>query len=605
MIRKLHCCVLGLLLLAPRLAAQEAVAEVATGTIELSAALRNSALEVVPIALTRFVLISASGDSIHVDTGRDGLAVATIPAGDYHLRAVEPVALDQKRYQWSITTTVRAAEATRVDLSNLNATAEDMSTRIARAGRVAPEADLFQRFRSGVVRVEAGLGHGSGFIADTLDGVILTNAHVIHGAGPGEVSVVLDSVTRVAATILARDSDADIAVLRIAPRFIAGRVRMPLSAGSGDNAVVPGERLVALGYPLSQNLTMTSGIASGVREGAIMSDVNINPGNSGGPLLNLNGNVVGVNTFADQNSRLGPGVAGSVLISQAAGALREAGRAGTALPPDADSTLPSMPLEHMSASGLRAAAAAMDLKEYRRHSVIEVNGRFTVSVQTPLATFVEIAYYEEQVGKDRRRREERAGLTGDEQFSEIKQIRDWAAYVGENTTPVVAIQVEPNIGETGGSIFGRVLLGALTGAQAQATYKFKGDVRGVHLFRGDSAIQMVPLRGGHAAQSVWQENQWVELKDVADQGYYIFDPEIFRPAADGTTPVVVVAIEDLKNPGKWSCRVLERETVARAWNDFEDYYREHRGDRRFNAADRKRKVEDSFIKSQLRDRCSF
>src|SRR2546425_11811693 len=81
--------------------------------------------------------------------------------------------------------------------------------------------------------------------------------------------------------------------------------------------VVSGERIIAVGFPLSQQSSVTSGIVSSVRERAIISDVNINHGNSGGPLLSLPVDVVGVNTFIDRGGSVS-GVSGSILISQLA-----------------------------------------------------------------------------------------------------------------------------------------------------------------------------------------------------------------------------------------------------------------------------------------------
>jgi len=576
----------------------------AGGSIQLSAAVRTAAMQVVPVALTRFALVSAAGDSLVIATGRDGNGSMTAPAGDYTAVSLEPVQVDGSRYQWAVPIHVDSGAVTHLDLSNLNAQVSEARGPGQRArASGSPEAELFHRFGASVVRVEAGLGHGSGFIADTLDGVIITNAHVIGAAGDQDVAVILDSLTRVRAQILARDNNADVAVLRIAPRFLQGRQRMPLGE-AGDGAVMPGDRLVALGYPLHQGLTMTTGIASGIREGAIISDVNINPGNSGGPLLTLDGEVIALNTFGDQDSH-GPGVSGSILVTRAGPVLLKAAAARDTLGQPSDTLLPVRPRVTMSASALRTAAEAVKYQEYVRYSLLEVNGRFDVSLQTPLATFVDMAHYEKEVGKDRRKREAQAGLTQDERFGEMKQYRDWVDYVGDITIPVVSLVVQPKIGETGGSVFGRVLAAALVGARTRATYKFKGDVRGVRLFVGDSAREVVPLRGGHAPQSVWEEGQWVQLKDVADLGYYVYDPEAFRPSRGGTPPVMVIAVEDLKVAGHWSCKVLPEEAVARVWNGFEDYYREYRSDQVFNLADRKAEVETGPARATLRDRCDF
>jgi hypothetical protein len=530
--------------------------------------------------------------------------LAAVPVGDYTVVSLDPVEVEGSRFQWAVAVTVREGDSTRVDLSNLNATVTAAASVPARTVSENAESELYRTYRRSVLRIDAGLGHGSGFIADTLGGVILTNAHVVGTASEGEVSVLLDSVTRAPAQILARDNDADVAVLRIAKTFTAGRTPIPLGK-TEDGFLMPGDRLVAFGYPLHQELTMTTGIASAVRDGAVISDVNINPGNSGGPMLLLNGEAIALNTFLDPGS-IGPGVSGSILVSRAGAALEKAAMVMDTLAEPSEAALPTLPRETMSASALRAAAQAMDRDRYMRRQSFTLAGRFDVSVQTPLATFVEMAEYERQVAKDRRKREAAAGLTEDERFGAMKQYRDWQAYVGDLTTPVVSIVVTPQAGETTGSIFGRVLAAAVAGTAVQATYKFQGDVRGVQLFRGDSGERVSSLGGGHGPIAVYQEGAWVELKDVADQGYYVFDPDVFRPSADGTPPVLVLGVSDLKHhPGRFSCRVLPKELVAQVWNGFEDYYREYRSDRVFVIANPKAKVEDDQARAQLTAPCMF
>lgn len=591
-------CAFGL----PSLASAQAQPTASRGTIELSAAIRTASLEVLPVALSRFGLISATGDTLMLPTGRDGTGTLEAPAGEYTIVALESVEVNGSRYQWAVPATVRPGVVTHLELSNLNAQVNQLAATKRQIASANPEAELFRQFGRSVVRVEAGLGHGSGFLADTLGGIILTNAHVVANASEGDVSVIIDSLTRVEAQILARDNDADVAVLRIAGEFVAGHPLMQLA--TSEEPIVPGDHLVAFGYPLHQNLTMTTGVASGIRDGAIISDVNINPGNSGGPLLTLDGAVIALNTFGDQDER-GPGVSGSIAISRAGPALLKAAGAIDTLREPSDTALPMMPKATMSAAGLRAAAEAINYKEYVKYSVLDVNGRFSISLQTPLSTFVDMAHFEHEVGKDRKKREAKAGLTQDERYSEMKQYRDWMEYVGDVTTPVVSLVVAPDVGETGGSVFGRVLTAALVGVQTQAKYKYKGDVRGVRLVVGDSAVPVRPLRGGHGPVSVWQEDRWVQLKDVADQGYYVYDPEAFRPSADGTPPVMVIMVEDLKHQGRWSCRVLPKEEVARVWNDFEDFYKEHRSDRLFNVANRKAKVDIRPVQRRLGAECDF
>ena len=149
--------------------------------------------------------------------------------------------------------------------------------------------------RSGVVRVVAGANWGSGFIVDA-DGHILTNAHVISGGAPA-ITVSLDDGTELSARALALDSQRDIALLKVDADGLA------LSPLPFADSAREGEEVIALGYPIDPNgaLTVTKGVVSSLRDfgGAlsyIQTDAAINPGSSGGPLLDRNGEVVGMNT---------------------------------------------------------------------------------------------------------------------------------------------------------------------------------------------------------------------------------------------------------------------------------------------------------------------
>ena len=149
--------------------------------------------------------------------------------------------------------------------------------------------------RGGVVRVVAGANWGSGFIVD-VDGHILTNAHVISGGAPA-ITVSLDDGTELSARALALDSQRDIALLKIDADELA------LSPLTFADSAREGEEVIALGYPIDPNgaLTVTKGVVSSLRDfgGAlsyIQTDAAINPGSSGGPLLDRNGEVVGMNT---------------------------------------------------------------------------------------------------------------------------------------------------------------------------------------------------------------------------------------------------------------------------------------------------------------------
>ncbi|MGI8855134.1 MAG: S1C family serine protease [Thermomicrobiales bacterium] len=138
-------------------------------------------------------------------------------------------------------------------------------------------------------------GLGSGVIFDN-QGDILTNNHVVEGAST--LSVQFADGTQVDATLVGRDPSQDIAVVKI------DAAKAPAIAQLGDsNTVKPGQPVVALGSPETLANTVTAGIVSGLNRqidtysGLIQTDAAINPGNSGGPLVNAQGQVIGLNTL--------------------------------------------------------------------------------------------------------------------------------------------------------------------------------------------------------------------------------------------------------------------------------------------------------------------
>ena len=138
---------------------------------------------------------------------------------------------------------------------------------------------------------------GSGVIVDAANGYVLTNHHVIEGAEA--VSVTLHDGRTLEAEFVGSDPDTDIAVMRIPARDLQA------VALADSSALQVGDFVVAVGNPFGIGQTVTSGIVSAVgRSGLrglgfqsfIQTDASINPGNSGGALVNLNGQLVGINT---------------------------------------------------------------------------------------------------------------------------------------------------------------------------------------------------------------------------------------------------------------------------------------------------------------------
>ncbi|MBL8236601.1 MAG: trypsin-like peptidase domain-containing protein [Bryobacterales bacterium] len=141
---------------------------------------------------------------------------------------------------------------------------------------------------------------GSGFVIDGEKGLILTNNHVLGGGQ--KVVVTFSDQSKYDAEVLAKDPGNDLGLLRITPRK-----KLPfLRLGDSDPLQV-GQKVLAIGNPFGLDGTLTTGIISSLKrnirdennrelEGMIQTDAAINPGNSGGPLLDSQGNVIGINT---------------------------------------------------------------------------------------------------------------------------------------------------------------------------------------------------------------------------------------------------------------------------------------------------------------------
>jgi len=198
-------------------------------------------------------------------------------------------------------------------------TAQSQSTPSTTTKDEGSVPDLYDSVRPSVVRVtsisttstrfgtQQSEGLGSGIILDK-DGNILTNYHVVQSAK--ELEVTLGDGSSASAQVVGTDPAGDLAVIKA--DFAAGITLSPATLGDSDQIRV-GESVIAIGNPFGLDGTVTEGIISGMdrtlaeqqnrplRE-LIQTDSAINPGNSGGPLVNFNGEVIGINTAIENPS---------------------------------------------------------------------------------------------------------------------------------------------------------------------------------------------------------------------------------------------------------------------------------------------------------------
>lgn len=206
--------------------------------------------------------------------------------------------------------------------TTINALKEDPAKRSGAAEPGSVE-DVAARVLPAVVSITTPTQEGSGSIISD-DGLILTNNHVVAGSEDSPIVVTLHDGSHREADFIAGDGPTDVAVIKLRD----ARDLSVMTFGDSDELRV-GQPVVAVGSPLGFSATVTSGIvsalnrpvrASGTKAGesslidAVQTDAAINPGNSGGPLVDMQGNLVGMNSVIATTSAGGSEVAGSIGV---------------------------------------------------------------------------------------------------------------------------------------------------------------------------------------------------------------------------------------------------------------------------------------------------
>ncbi|KWT68973.1 Outer membrane stress sensor protease DegS [Variovorax sp. WDL1] len=193
-----------------------------------------------------------------------------------------------------------------------------VSINTSKAARRSPRSDdPWFRFFFGDQGDQPQIGLGSGVIV-SADGYILTNNHVVEGAD--EIDVTLNDSRHARGKVIGTDPDTDLAVLKIELDKLPAVV-----LGDSDNLQV-GDQVLAIGNPFGVGQTVTSGIVSALGrnqlgintfENFIQTDAAINPGNSGGALVDVNGNLQGINTAIYSRSGGSMGIGFAIPVSTA------------------------------------------------------------------------------------------------------------------------------------------------------------------------------------------------------------------------------------------------------------------------------------------------
>jgi hypothetical protein len=506
-----------------------------------------------------FLLVSIrnGAKSAEVKTGLDGSAEIKLPPGNYTVTTPKPTELGGQSFSWNVAVKLGGLDQN-VDLTNDNARSEDISASTAKpassSGREGDLAELFRRLKNSVVTVRSETGHGTGFFVDNK-GLVLTNEHVV--ANSGYLAVQFDREHKIAARLIAADSQKDVALLWVNMAALPNAAPAPLHhAALGKVPVQEGEQVFTIGSPLTLDKIITTGIISKVEAHTILSDININPGNSGGPLFNRDGQVIGLTTF-DTRDEEGPGVSGIVRIEEALTLLEQNTTRATGTPPPG-ALLPVEPLTPYPVEGLKEALKPekFDPRPYYLEA-----GDFNIAFSTPPFDYreeEERRLQAERAHQKRNRKNEQA--TDTENAGDSAAPKRWEEETGAHPA-VLGIYVMPKAREGIGSAFSRSF-----NVASAATLKFKTDFKTMKLFCDSTEVQ--PINPGRVPVTVSVHNRAVKMDDSTFKGVYLYSPDAVNPSCHE----VKLAIYSSKSDEP-VIRMLERKSVTRIWEDFSTFRR--------------------------------
>ena len=405
------------------------------------------------------------------------------------------------------------------------------------------DSQIFERARRSVFVVETESGHGSGFLVDAR-GLIITNDHVL-GRGP-YLAVGVTPERKYPAVIVARDLSRDLALIRIHPQAVEGLE--PLRFNDAAAAVTVGERVLAIGSALSQaGAVLTTGIVSRLEADTIIADLNVNAGSSGGPLLNLNGEVVGLCTFFVK-APAGPGLAGVVrahaaraFVAKAAASLTPESPLFEALPVASPIPYPADAL-HERAGNVRSLAPYGATVRRMRIDVLtppvayfEAHQREILQAQT----------YAEVQGRATQTHADRNGYT-------------WKSYAGQ-VEAIIGIRAVPDVVDLAGSEMNEApaFPPATSSTVERQGMRFTSDVREIRLFR--NGVEVVPIVPGRFCRNAPDAAQ---RQPAGCFGLSQYLPSAFEPGAELELRVYS---DDETKPRVWK---IPSTVIKRVWEDF-------------------------------------
>jgi len=563
--------------------------------VRITAALVGTDLSVRKLPQLDLLVIGPRGDTVRLATDLNGEAGGNLIPGVYRIESATPVELQGARYRWGIYVPVQVGMRP-VELTQKNATVETpggatlsqpqaaitMAPGAApvptpseatppaaqpvapaagapsRAGRrVSEEAQLFDKYKPGVFTVWGTEGRGTGFYADT-NGLLITNAHIVRNSD--DIRVKVDSVTKVRARVLAVNPELDIAVLGINRSRCGKCVVLPLFDTTRGPLASAGERVMAMGSPFNRTGMLSIGIVNSTDAQSVTSDVSISYLNSGGPLVNLDGDVIAVNTFRDEARPGEPRISNSLPITAMLGVLSAArdSVASLTVNPPTDSLLPIVPRDPFPVEPIAAIAALVEIDTRKYSQDVE---DFKLFVMTPQIMGWRQAQAVAKLAELRKKGQAKGVV--DDDVDPIQAWRDWDDFLVTRKA-VVVFNVTPS-----STAFPFYEVDKVVDPEG-------GSFADMKLYR--DGVEVTPVERIRVPATLSGSARRAAGREIPYQGIYVYRPEDFGPKPDGSQPVFTVSVWDAAKKSKAPAKVpLDKKIVDVALRDFGPYFIGARG----------------------------
>jgi hypothetical protein len=391
---------------------------------------------------------------------------------------------------------------------------------------------LYEKISPAVVQVTTDDGSGSGFLV-TPFGHIATNYHVIRNSR--YLAVQFPDGRKVKATVVAVNPHYDMALLKVNSEVVQDITPLTILPAEKEATVKVGIPVVAIGSPLNQRFLMTQGILSKVDTSTVLGDFLLQAGNSGGPLMNQDGEVLGINTFGEAT------ISGAIRIAT----LREFISSPELM---GESMATEPPADQLrSVSGVRypvdilnhkIESEPLDLEAYKFKA-----GDFQITAITP------VLIGKIQTMQEKRRamnRQERRGKNiSDTSYHGIEEpYYEWHRSTETSLDFAITFDIRPDSGPTKRNLSSRIIPPPLRiGKSRRTEMEFKGEFLEFRIYRDGKLVE--PIMPGRQVVEGASDQKNSHFVDQAYAGSYIYSPEEFLTGSEFKMQVI-----DARNPNQ-------------------------------------------------------